>query len=226
MRINWRLGLVLGLAITVGASIARAQTGGASSTGVPAGGAAVSPTTGGDTNGGLSEPAQGDDALSHPNAATAAPPRPSRSAAFNRVTTGRREVVPAPSQARRAAGPRESLAVAGKTSASDALSVYRARAAQLQAKGAKDRASASSTWHEGPQRPMSPPPAMVRSTTHNYYPGMRPGQQPNANTPQAAHTGQRRPGMAGGALLGLGASTAKVARPAPGPSSSVVAPRR
>ena len=210
MRYNWRLGLVLGLAISVGETAVRAQVGGTAAGGQP-GGPAVSPPAAGDSNSGLSEPALGDSTLTDPSVA---PPRPSRVSSFNRVTTGRREVVSAPSQARRAVGPGGTSAVAGKTSPSAALGPYRARAAQAQAKGAKDRTPASSTWREGPQRPTSPPPATARSTAHNYYPGMRPGEHPNANTPQAAGTGQRRNGMPGGSYRGLleRANTARVAR--------------
>ena len=70
MKINWCVGLVLGFAMMVCGTVADAQVGGP----------AVSPQIGGDTNGGLSEPAQADDALSHPNAKTDAPPRPKRPA--------------------------------------------------------------------------------------------------------------------------------------------------
>ncbi len=173
-----------------------------------------SPASGG-TNGGVSNPAQGDSTLTDPSARIVVPPRPSRVSSFNRVTTGRSEVVSTPSQARRAAGPVGSSVAAGKISPSAAIGPYRARAIQAQAEAAKDRAPTSSSWHEAPEPPTSPPPAAVRSTAHNYYPGMRPGLQPNANTPQAARTGQRRTGMPGGALSGLGAGAAKVARPAP-----------
>ena len=217
MRTNRRLGLVLGLAISVGGSAARAQVGGADA-GAQAGGPAVSPASGALTNRVPSEPAQADNSLTDPSATKVSPPRPSRVSSFDRVTTRRGEVVSAPSQARRA--------MTGTTSPSAAIGPYRARATQAQAKGAKDRIPASSSWHEGPQSPTSPPSATVRSTAHNYYPGMRPGQHPNANTPQAARTGQRRTGLPAGALSGLGANAAKVAHPAPGPSSAVAAPRR
>jgi hypothetical protein len=202
MRNNWRLGLVLGLAILVDETAARAQ-GGNTSPVAQAGGAAASPARAGDSNRAASALAQGDDTMLDPSATIPAPPRPSRVPSFNRVTTGRREVVAAPAQTARAAA---------------------------QAKGAKDRIPSGSSWYEGPQRPTGPPPATVRSTAHNYYPGMRPGLAPNANTPQAARSGQRRPGMSAAALSGLRANTANVARPAPTmrptPSSSVPAPRR
>jgi hypothetical protein len=229
MRNNWRLGLALGLAISVGGTAARAQVGNTVA-GAQAGGPTVSAPAVGDANGGLSGPAPGDGTQTDPIATTASPPRPSRVSSFNRVTTGRSEVVSAPSQARRTAGLGGTSAVAGKTSPSAALGPYRARATQAQTKGVRDRAPASSTWRESPQRPTTPAPPTVRSTAHNYYPGLRPGQQPNANTPQAAGTGQRRNGIPAGALLGLGANTARVARPAPtrgsAPSSAVAAPRR
>jgi hypothetical protein len=221
MRNYGRLGLVLGLAISVSQSAAHAQVGGTSS-GAQASGATVNPAPAGDTNGGLYDPTQGDNALTNPSTTTVAPPRPSRVYSFNRVTTGGSAVVSVPSPARRAAAP-------GGTSAA-AIGSSRARAMQAQAKGAKDRIPASSSWNEGAQRPTSPPPATVRSTTHNYYPGMRPGLAPNVNTPQAARSGQSRTGMMAGGLLGLGANTAKVARPAPtvrlAPSAAAAAPRR
>ena len=222
MRNYWRLGLVLGLAISVGQSAANAQVGGTSS-GAQASGVTVSPAAGADANRGLYDPAQGGNALTNPSTTTVAPPRPSRVSPFNRVTTSGSAVVSVPSPARRAAAP-------GGTSAA-ATGSYRARAMQAQAKGVKDRIPASSSWNEGTQRPTSPPPATVRSTTHNYYPGMRPGLAPNVNTPQAARSGQSRTGMMAGGLLGLGANTAKVARPAPtvrrlAPSAAAAAPRR
>ena len=220
MRNYWRLGLVLALAISVGQSAANAQVGGTSS-GAQASGVTVSPAAGADANRGLYDPAQGDNALTNPSTTTVAPPRPSRVSPFNRVTTGGSAVVSAPSPARRAAAPVGTSAAATGSS--------RARAMQAQAKGAKDRIPASSSWNEATQRP-SPPPATVRSSAHNYYPGMRPGQAPNANTPQAARSGQRRTGMMAGGLLGLGANTAKAARPAPtlrlAPSAAAAAPRR
>ena len=221
MRNYWRLGLVLGLAISVSQSAANAQVGGTSS-GAQASGATVSPAPAADANRGLYDPAQGDNPLVNPSATKVAPPRPSRVSPFNRVTTGGSAVVSVPSPARRAAAPVGTSAAATGSS--------RARAMQAQAKGAKDRIPASSSWNEVTQRPSSPPPATVRSTAHNYYPGMRPGLAPNANTPQAARSGQRRTGMMAGGLLGLGANTAKVARPAPtvrlAPSAAAAAPRR
>jgi hypothetical protein len=221
MRNYGRFGLVLGLAISVGQSAAHAQVGSTTS-GAQASGATVSPAAAGDTNGGLYDPTQGDNALTNPSTTTVAPPRPSRVSPFNRVTTGGSAVVSVPSPARRAAAP------AGTSAAATGSS--RARAMQAQAKGAKDRIPASSNWNEGTQRPTSPPPATVRLSAHNYYPGMRPGQAPNANTPQAARSGQRRTGMMAGGLLGLGANTAKAARPAPtvrlAPSAAAAAPRR
>jgi hypothetical protein len=220
MRNYWRIGLVLGLAILVSQSAAHAQVGGTSS-GAQASGATVSPAVAADANRGLYDPAQGDNPLVNPSATKEAPPRSSRVSSFNRVTTGRSEVVSVPSPARRAVAP-------GGTSAA-ATGSSRARSMQAQAKGAKDRIPASSSWNEGTQRP-NPPPATVRSSAHNYYPGMRPGQAPNANTPQAARSGQRRTGMMAGGLLGLGANTAKAARPAPtlrlAPSAAAAAPRR
>ena len=225
MRNNWRLGLVLGLVISVGGTTARGQ-GGNTAGGTQAGSPTVSPSAVGDANGGLSQPAPGDSTLTDPSTTAVSPPRPSRVSSFNRVTSGRSEVVSAPSQARRAAGSGGTSAVGGKMSPSAALGPYRARATQAQAKAARDRIPASSTWREGPQRP--PPPPTVRSTAHNYYPGMRPGEHPNANTPQAAGTGQRRTGVAAGAVLGPRQHAGR--RPSPtrgsGSSSAVAAPRR
>jgi hypothetical protein len=212
MRSNWRIALAVALAVLVGERAASAQVGGS-----PAG-----DQTGGNTNGGLSEPAEESVMPKDPSATTVAPPRPSRVSSFDRVTTARRDVVSTPSQAGRAGGQ-------GGTSA---VGPYRARSVQVQPKGPKERVPTGSSWQQVPQRPTSPSPATVRSTTHDYYPGMRPGRQPNANRPQAARSGQRRSGMMGGSISGLGVNTGKAASsgqtatPRPGTAPPVAAPRR
>ena len=72
--------------------------------------------------------------------------------------------MPAPSQARRAAGPGGTSGVAGKTLSSDAIGLYRARDAQLQAKDAKARVPRHQPGTKC-RNGHSPPPATVRSTT-------------------------------------------------------------
>jgi hypothetical protein len=204
MRNDWRIGVALGLAVLVGATAARAQVAGPGDGGQTGGSAAV-PQAERQTNGGLSDPGQGNPALKEPGEKPVVPPRPKRVSSFNRVTTARRDAVSAPSSA----GP-----------------------VRAQEGTAKDRIPKGSSWQQGTQQPTTPPAATVRSSSHNYYPGMRISQHPNANTPQAARTGQRRTGMQAGALSGAGLSTAKSARspqtaaPAAGRPATGAPPRR
>ena len=164
MRNYGRLGLVLGLAISVSQSAAHAQVGGTSS-GAQASGATANPAPAGDTNGGLYDPTQGDNALTNPSTTTVAPPRPSRVSPFNRVTTGGSAVVSAPSPARRATAP------AGTSAAATGSS--RARAMQAQAKGAKDRIPASSSWNACRPCPRVSAPRPARRTRRARFPGRR-----------------------------------------------------
>jgi hypothetical protein len=104
-----------------------------------------------------------------PNLRAVAPAQ--RGVSFNRVTSARQDVV-ADSGAARIARP-------GGTSpgsrAASRLDSHRPFSAQ-----ASPFAGMSSSWSE-PQRPAAEP-AAVRTTRHNYYPGMRTEQHPNANT--------------------------------------------
>ena len=94
---------------------------------------------------------------------------PQRGISYNRVTTR--------PQAAGGATPRRTSAGSGTISQADSLRPFSAQAAN-------PRVPASSSWSQQPQRPASPSPMMVRTTPHNYYPGMRPEQHPNANTAQ------------------------------------------
>jgi hypothetical protein len=218
MRIDRRIGLLLGLAVSVAGTSARGQVGGTAA-GTPVGGAGTQ--VGADSNGGLSAAALGDNTPKDPTATTVAPPRPSRVSPFNRVTTARRGGASSPSPA----------SVAGTRSQAAPMGPYSVQAAaQARAKVAQGGVPSSSTWQQTTQRPVSAP-STGQTTARSYYPGMRPGQQLNANTPQAARAGQRRTGMSAGMLSGLGANAAKVARPGPTtrpgqPATSGAAPRR
>jgi len=151
-------------------------------------------------NSGLSQPALQNADLKDSTVRKAPPAQQRKSAHFTRVTSTRREaVVLSP--------PGGTSASAGTAAPSGALHPYSAQAAQMAASGASIQAPAGSSWQDG-RRPATPPRITVRSTTHNYYPTMRPAQGPNANVPAALRmrqpgigsaTGMMAPGMMGGA---------------------------
>jgi hypothetical protein len=73
------------------------------------------------------------------------------------------------------------------------------------AKGASTQVPASSTWQA--QSPSRSQPVGGQTTSHNYYPGMRIGQYPNANR---ARISRGRTGMMGMGMMmmpGAGASS-------------------
>ena len=143
-----------------------------------------------------------------------APAPSSRMSSFNRVTTTRRQVVASPSQTSRVA--RSAGAAAGAMAASG-----RAALRPDNSPGSRERAKASetaiprdSTWRQEPVGSTCPAATAVRSTTHNYYPGLRSGQHVNANTAKVAHPGQTRIGSQPGTGLGMAGNKAtKVTRP-------------
>ncbi len=84
---------------------------------------------------------------------------------------------------------------------------------KIRERAAKTGVPASSSASQGTQSTANRPSAVPRSTAHNYFPGIRPGRELNANRPQAARAGQRKIGTSVGVLPGLSAGTANVGRP-------------
>ena len=219
MRDFYRIGCAVGLAFVFGGAAAHAQGGGgganASAAGAaasaPAAGAAAGVPAGGNAAGGFS-PAPGDaDESTQPAAKKVTPQPKARMSAFNRVTTTRKVVVPAPS-------PRSGAAKAGAANAG----------------ATKDPGvPASSSFRQAPERPTRPPATATRSVTHSYYPTLRGGQYKNANTARVANGGKTRmPVQAGvgmsaaGARSAPGSRGAEVTAPGRGGVPSASGPRR
>lgn len=96
---------------------------------------------------------------------------------FNRVTTARPDVV---STSSRTARPGGTSVASGRMAQDDSLHPYSDQMRLAQAGRSNSEIPSSSSW-----RPESRPesqPVMSRSAPHNYYPTMRTGQYPNANT--------------------------------------------
>ncbi len=201
----------MGLAFVLGGPAAHAQGSGAAAN-APAVGAATGVPAGGNAAGGaLSDPDDADE-KAQPIAKQATALPKTRMSSFNRVTTTRKVVVPAPSQSARS-GAATAGAVGPSTSS-----------------GSKDRAGApkktevptSSTWRQIPERAARPAATATRSVTHNYYPGLRGGQYKNANKARVVHGGK----TAIPVQAGVGMSAAGV-RSAPGSrAGQAVAPGR
>ena len=98
---------------------------------------------------------------------------------FNRVTTTRKQVAPAPRKPR----------AARVGEASRRRAHRRGKAAKQQA--ANSAIPAESTWRQT-QRPAPPPATTVKSVTRSYYPGMRPGAHPNADVGANARSKRSR----------------------------------
>jgi len=200
MRHSWRIDCVLVLAALICGTTANAQT-----VGVPA-----TAPVGADLSGGLSQPDLRDAELKDSSARIAPPAQQRSSARFGRVTSTRREAVASarPDVVARLGG---TSAAAGVVAQGGQLHPYSAQAAQMAGSGADPRMPMGSSGQES-RRPASPPPITMRSTSHNYYPTIRPAQGPNANTPPAV---QVRRGRAGG---GAGAATGMMMRNMLGPT--------
>jgi hypothetical protein len=208
MRDEWRTGLILAVAVVGGATAANAQDSGAAA-GAPVAGATAGARVGGSETGAVSgNPAAENAAVDASRAAAAIRLQSSRAASHDRVTTTRRKLVPA--------SPRGTSP--GKASASRPdPRPYTSRAMRARADAAQARIPAGSTGQPAARRPMTSPPLTIESTTRSYYPGMRPGQQPNANKAQVGN-GQRRSGTSAvilpGAGMGIGTGGgARVTRP-------------
>jgi len=193
----------------VGGAAPNAQIGGAAAN-AQVGGAATDVQNGGNLNGGLSGPVEKD--AEHKDSKTSKPaPVPQRTESFfDRVTTVRREAVPSP--ATRGARPGASPAGSGVKSHADTLRPQNAQAMQARNPAADPHVSAGSSWHQESERPASPARGTVRSTTHNYYPGMRAARQPNANAAHVANAGRGRTRAPAGLMPMAGASQAHAAR--------------
>ena len=200
MKTYWRIGIGLALAVVFGGTPASAQVGGPA-TGAQAGGSARGDSADADDQ----APEKKDESVKK-----VATPRPKHLSSFNRVSTTRTEVVPAPSQGARAGG---ASAGAGTKSGADA-----------RAKAANGGVPAGSTARQEPQRPTTPPATTTRTITHNYYPTMRRGLGPNANTPQVGRTRRGQIGVMAGMGSGTGSSRTAASRshwpdPGAGPST-------
>src|SRR5271165_6357480 len=110
-----RIGSAFGLAFVLGGPAAHAQDGGSASSGQPAASPAAKAPAGAASSGDVSRPIQEDEQSIDLNTKKAQSPPPPRMSSFNRVTTTRKEVVPArgPSQAARVGRPGGSAPGAG-----------------------------------------------------------------------------------------------------------------
>jgi hypothetical protein len=158
------------------------------------------------------------DELGEPVTKKAALPPPNRVPSFNRVTTSRKELVPARSQAAFGAHSGGALAAAIDPNA--------VRNGNARARAANAEIPAGSSWRQqeavGPARR---PSMSVRTTTHNYYPALRAGQYLNSNTAQVKGAGKGRgmvvPRFGVGPGLGTaGTRSAQGARPGQGATTT------
>jgi hypothetical protein len=149
---------LLGLVLLGGGTAARAQTG-AESRSQPA------------------APQARTNAAKPLSARSLAPPE--RGISYNRLTTVRTQVMsttsPRAARGARAAGG-ASPGLLGSMTQAEAHLPFSAQGPQA----ARSRAALAGSWQE----PARPAPPDVGSTTHNYFPGMRPEQHPNGNTVQ------------------------------------------
>jgi hypothetical protein len=193
MRLCWRFGFVVGLAALgtgpaaiaqVSGTAASVPAAGAPAAGAPAGAAtAAGGQDSGTANGGVSDQSQSDAALKAEMAKKSVAAQQRSSAHFDRVTSERRVTATGP--AARSSTQRQA----------DALRAYTAESMRSRMAAPDPRVPTGSSW-QGIQKPNPsppPPPVTVRTRVNNYFPGMRPSRQPNANTAQV--TGVRRGGM-------------------------------
>jgi hypothetical protein len=188
----WRIGLAAGLATFFAVSFAYAQSGGTGA-GLQTGGAAVGAPSGSNLGGGANQAAQGDPKTKDSKARTLPGVQRRSSTYFDRVSTTRREV--APSAGMGAPGPSHP---------------YSARSIQSARRPGDPQTPTGSSWQNS-QRPVSPPPVTIRSTTQNYFPGMRSAQGVNVGAMQAdqlMRSRTRRPGARGAGAGAGGANSA------------------
>jgi len=221
MRDSWRIGLVLGLAALSGGTAANAQVGGAAAD-AQVGGAAADARNDGHLNGGLPGSVEKDAEHKDPKTSRPAPAQPRTSSFFDRVTTVRREAVSSSSPATRVAPPGGASAFSGVKPQADPLRPHDAQAKQARNPAADPHVSAGSSWHQESERHANPTRGTLRSTTHNYYPGMRSARQPNANAAQVASAGRGRTRAPAGLMPLPGANAARngqLSTPSRSPSS-------
>lgn len=199
----WRTGVVVGLTLLGGATAALAQAGGHAKSGAsatshpsasshhPRGGLVLPGIPGAALAPGMTGQAL-TPALVHrpmPGAGATGPivtPAPGHSSmSYQRLTSVRREPVGSSSgMVPGRAGARSGGA--GRVASGDPLQSYSLRTPQARNAGVPT----GSTAHQESRRAAAAPLA-VRTTSHNYFPGMRPAQHPNAS---AARTGGRMGG--------------------------------
>jgi hypothetical protein len=170
-RRSWRVGLMVVLA-TLGHGVAVQAQG-------------VGTTQGaGNTQGvGTTQGAGNTQGVGTANVRTSATPPRSARLSYNRLTTGRQYVV---STSTRPAQPGGPPVASGSTAQGDSLHPYSDQMIQAQALRATSEVPSSSTQQPQPESQ----PVEVRSTPpRNYYPGMRTGRYPNANTAQISRRG-------------------------------------
>ena len=189
---NWQMNLALGLALIAHGigTTATAQT-----VGPPA------PDQGGaESAAGVSQPGLPDADMQNDTVKTAPPAQQRSMAHFGRVGSTRREVVVSPPAA--VVGRLGGTAAAAGVAGGGRLHPYSAQAA-LRAGSRRDpRVPAGSSWQGS--GPAASPTVSVRSSSHNYYPGMRPAMGRNANVPPPSRTG--------GGAFGANAATTMMTR--------------
>jgi hypothetical protein len=209
MSFIYRIGSAFGLACVLSGAAANAQVP-ATAAGTQSGGAASTAPSGGNSLSDLTDAVDANGASTQPAITKVPAPPTSRMSSFNRVTTTRRFTVPAAGQAARLA--RSGGASGGAIAAArdHALNpINPASSSPRRSAASSPEVPVGSTWRQAPDRPTRPPATAVRSSTHNYFPGLRSGQHTNSNTAQVTHGGRIRiPGQAGVGGLTAGRSAA------------------
>jgi hypothetical protein len=99
---------------------------------------------------------------------------------FDRVTTTAQGDAKSTSKVNRVATAGATAAARKTVARADSLRPFSAQKV-AQAKASASQTPGSSSWHQEPQRPAAPRPAVAPSQPHTYYPGLRAGralQQP------------------------------------------------
>jgi hypothetical protein len=154
MRHSRRIALALVVTLIAVNRVTTARAqGGGPATATGAGASPAENPQGASAAGGLLQPPSRDGGLDDSSARTVTPPPSPRSGTFGRVTTIQTQVVTTPQRGVARGGTRMD-----------------------------PRVPKGSTWQDSPG-PSRPTTATTRSTTHNYYPGLRRAAGPNANVP-------------------------------------------